>query len=70
MRENRIILIHEADLPLFWQEVGNICFTDHDAAAVRMVKTRDQLEQQGLSGCGRSQDYEVLPLFDMQIDVE
>ena len=45
MREDRIILIHEADLPLFWQEVGNICFTDHDAAAVRMVKTRDQLEQ-------------------------
>ncbi len=66
VREERIALEHGVHRPLVWRHRGNVLAIEHQRAAARAGKARNQPEQRGLATAGRAEKGEELALGDRE----
>ena len=69
VREERVVLVDEGDLPHLRGEGGDLFAPEEDAAALRPVKPGDRFEEHRLSRPRRPDDEVVVALPDPQADV-
>jgi hypothetical protein len=64
--EQRVVLEHEAHLPLAHVHVGGVLAREQDAARVGRLQARDDAQQRGLAAARRAQQREQLARADVQ----
>src|SRR5262249_42567311 len=69
VREQRVVLKHDADLAPIRRDIRDPLAVDGDLAAVRHQKAGDEVEQRGLAAAGRPEQRYQLAATDQQRDV-
>jgi hypothetical protein len=68
MREERVVLKHDADIALVGLQIGLIAAVDDQPTAARLHEARDELQQRRLAGARRSKKCEQFAGEDFKFD--
>ena len=66
--EERVVLKNHADVASGGRRERHVLAAEQDAALLRQLEARDDLEQRGLAGAARPEDREELAGPDLEID--
>ena len=68
MREQGIVLKHDADLSTVRRHLGDQIAVDEKLSLIGLQKARNQVQKRGLAAAGRAQQGQELSLADLQPD--
>src|SRR5215216_7998857 len=66
--EQRVVLEHEPDLPLFETELERVALVDKHMTGIGELETGENAQQRRLAGTGRAEQAEELALADLETD--
>ncbi|MNL45495.1 hypothetical protein D3C87_1681450 [compost metagenome] len=69
MREQRIALEHEAEIPLFHRNLGVVLPAKHEIARFRIQESGDQPQRGCFAAAAGAEQREELSLFQRQIEI-
>ncbi|MNW70190.1 hypothetical protein D3C74_494080 [compost metagenome] len=69
MREQRIALEHEAEIPLFHRNLGVVLPAKHEIARFRIQESGDQPQRGRFAAAAGAEQREEMPLFQRQIEI-
>ena len=69
VREQRVALEHEAEVPLVQRHMGVVLAVEEDVALHRLGEAADQAERRGFSTAAGAEEADQLALLDVQVQV-